>query len=81
MQSNESQKRQRDRIGHGQLVISGETAIQAIGVLDRKIAMLLNEEPRDFETLLELMRLKADFNRQLLESGKAHLRDNSEPFS
>ena len=59
--------------GNGQLIVSGEAAIQAIEVVDVKIARLLNEKPRDLKTLVELMRLKLGFNRQVMQAGQAHL--------
>jgi len=70
----EVEQARRRSIGHGQLLVSGENAHEAFSRLDETVRRLRNQHPPcDLKTIIKLMRLQRDFNRQLLECGEAHL--------
>jgi len=61
-------------VGHGRLLLGAAAAEQAIFQLDQAIQRLLDEKPCNMRRIIALMRVKLDFNRQVLAVGTAQLR-------
>jgi hypothetical protein len=59
------------RLAHGRVLLSGDAAAEALTIVRTMIGVLMdrNQAP-DLKTIIRLMRLQRDFNRQLLDSGK-----------
>jgi len=66
-------------IGHGEILLSAEYAELAVRSVRRAIDRLHQDEPSDFRSLIGLWRLEMNFNRQLMECGKAQLKSSAEP--
>ena len=67
-------------IGHGQIFLSGESALQAILHLEMAVEQLRHQnQPCDFKMLVRLLHLQSSFNHQLIECGKAHLKWCAKP--
>ncbi len=67
-------------IGHGRIVVSGENADRAFVRCGEYVEQLAAKDPllaRD--AIVELMRLQAIFNKQILECGEAHLKADRLP--
>ncbi len=59
---------------HGKILLAGEDAIQALLQMGQAFDKVLNQDPRNTKKILKLARLFRHFNRQLIESGKAHFK-------
>ena len=69
-------------IGHGRLLVAGDTAQQAIAVLGGAVQRLLDPDPvANVRQVIELMRLQKSFNRALIDIGVAEIRAANEPVS
>jgi len=62
------------QVGHGRLIIAAEVAELAITRLNQAIQRSLDEKPCELKPIIQLMRLKLDFNRQVLAIGTAQIR-------
>lgn len=63
------------KVGHGTIISASENADDSIRGCDALIKELMTRNPPcDPEAIVALMQLKRDFNRQLLDSGEAHIR-------
>lgn len=63
------------KVGHGTIISASENADDSIRNCDAVIKELMERTPPcDPEVIVGLMQLKRDFNRQLLDSGEAHLK-------
>lgn len=68
------------KVGHGTIISASENADQHIQQCDALAKELLARDPPcDPEVIVALMQLARDFNRQLLDSGEAHLRIDRQP--
>lgn len=61
-------------IGHGKLLSSSEHADDSIAVLDDIVQQLLKKGlDADHKLVLEVMQLKKEFNKQLIETANSHI--------
>jgi hypothetical protein len=68
------------KVGHGTIISASENADQYIDRCDALIGELMAKDPPcDPEVIVALMQLIRDFNRQLLDSGEAHLKIDRQP--
>ena len=65
---------ERNSIGHGQILLSGEYTELAIRHVRKAVEQLQNQGEPDFKKLIRLMRLQLGFIRLEIECGKALLR-------
>lgn len=62
------------RIGHGKILMASDFAEEAIARISLVIMQLQQRDPPcDPDILVDLMQLQRDFNKQLLETGQAHI--------
>lgn len=62
------------KIGHGKLASASQNADQALAECDKYIAELLANNPNvDPKVFIQLMQVKLEFNRQVMELGEAHM--------
>jgi hypothetical protein len=59
------------RLGQCSILLSGNAAAEAVTIVRTMVGVLMdpNQAP-DLKTIIRLMRLQRDFNRQLMDSGK-----------
>jgi hypothetical protein len=63
------------QVGHGTIVSASENADMYIQRCDALVKeLMIRNPPCDPEAIVALMQLARDFNRQLLDSGEAHVR-------
>lgn len=68
------------KVGHGTIISASENADQYIQRCDAIAKELLARQPPcDPAVIVSLMQLIRDFNRQLLDSGEAHIRVDRQP--
>jgi hypothetical protein len=60
------------RVGYGKIIFAGDSALVAMSIVRATVRTLLERDlPLEPRKIIALMRLQRDFNRQLLDSGKA----------
>lgn len=57
------------KIGHGKILIAGDTAEEAISRIDE----LIEQHQEDGGTVVSLMEIRLGYTRLMLDSGKAHI--------
>lgn len=68
------------KIGHGKILIAGENAETAIAKLDELVEELQHKDPPcEPSVIRDYMQLRLSYNRQLMESGQAHIEADKQP--
>ena len=62
------------QIGHGRILVASDNADTAISRIDDIIDKLLKAKPPDYPLIADMMRLKKEFNAQVLEFFRHALR-------
>lgn len=68
------------KIGHGKILLASDNAETAISKLDDIVEQMVNDGlEKNQDLIVTLMRLKKEFNRQLIETGNAHIDAEKSP--
>lgn len=68
------------KIGHGKILVASEHAEESLDQLDGIINQEMEKGDKcDVDRIIALMQLKKEFNRQILESGHAHIAADRQP--
>jgi hypothetical protein len=67
------------QLGHGKVILAADSAIEAIGIVRATLQTVLERDPPpDPRTILQLMQLQLDFNRQLINASTKLAADEAE---
>lgn len=68
------------KVGHGKIMLASDHAEETISMLDDIVHNLMEEDPNaNHDKIVTLLQLKREFNRQLIESGQAHMSADKQP--